>query len=436
MRSAAATKYFDGTKPLHYLNNFGYLNDPCYNGSLLGDGMKNLNDGKLSFGGQYRARFHSEHNHRGVGLTGVSDDFVLHRTRLYADARMSDTLRFFGEVLDANSNLENNTPRGIEENRWDMQNLFFDATLFDHDGGKLVARGGRQEIALGAQRYVSPLDWANTRRTFDGGRLMYSNEYVNMDGFLLMPTIRDVDAFDKSNRNVQLYGLYNTFKKARHGTLDTYWIAFDNDAAGFAFDTVGARYNGKVQKLLFDMEGSFQFGRNADGSDHEAGATTIGLGRKLDQMALSPVTWLYFDWASGGDDLGAGNGHHHYQPLAHKYNGFMDLFGRRNLMDLNWLTTVQLTDRVKLLTWMHGFWLANTNDSPYNVNMSAFNGGITPGDSFLGTEMDVVLSVNLTPRSNFLVGYSQFWSGDYYDTPGLPTNDNANFAYVQYTLNF
>lgn len=432
LKKAASTAH----KGVHYENNFSYLNDPCYNGALLGDSFKELACGKLSIGGQYRARFHSEHNHRGVGLTGVSDDFLLHRTRLYVDAQLSDSLRFFGEVRDANSNYENNAPRGIEEDRWDAQNLFFDATLLNDRGKKLVARGGRQEIILGAQRYVSPLDWGNTRRTFDGGRLMYSGRDWNIDGFWLLPMVRDVNAFDKPSQVARFYGIYSTYKPAALGTLDTYWIAFDNDAAGFAYDSLGARYNGKMNCLLFDLEGAYQFGRNGDGSDHDAGFFTIGLGKVLSGMDFKPTSWLYFDWASGDDAFAAGNGHHHYQPLAHKYLGFMDLFGRRNLMDLNWLTTIPVCEKVKFLTWLHNFWLENDNDTPYNVNMTAFAPGVVPGDAYLGTEMDLVLSIGLTPRSNILFGYSHFWSGDYYDTPGLPTNEDANFFYSQYTINF
>ena len=425
-------------KPLHYLNEFSYLNDPCYDGALLGDGLKNMVVGpklKLDFGGQDRARMHSEHNMRGLGLTGNSDDFLLHRTRMYVNAKAGENIRFFGEVPDANSNYESDRPRPIEENRWDAQNLFIDATLYSDGNSKLVARGGRQEIALGDQRYVSPLDWANTRRTFDGGRLMYSGSDWNIDGFWLAPLARDTRNFDRANENQALYGVYTSYKKAENGTLDFYWLAFDNDAAGFQYDSIGSRYKGKINKMLVDLEGAYQLGDNVDGSSHDAGFFTIGMGKAIADSELKTTTWLYFDWASGDDTQASGNGHHHYQPLAHKYNGFMDLFGRRNLMDLNWLTTMQLTKKVKLLTWYHSFWLENINDTPYSVVMTPFAAGIAPDAGHLGQELDLVLSVGLTPRSNVLFGYSHFWAGNYYDTPGLPTNEDANFFYTQFTTN-
>ncbi|MFC1757535.1 alginate export family protein [Planctomycetota bacterium] len=438
-KKALAAKAKGSHKPLHYLNDFSYLNDPCYSGALLGDGMKNVVVAPnlvLDFGGQYRARLHSEHNHRGLGLTGNSDDFLLHRTRMYLNAKAGDNIRFFGEMLDANSDYESDNPRPIEENRWDVQNLFIDATLIDNGDSKLVARGGRQEIALGDQRYVSPLDWANTRRTFDGGRLMYSGSDWNIDGFWLAPMNRDRRNFDRANEDQALYGVYTSYKKAANGTLDFYWLAFDNDAAGFQYDSIGSRFKGNIDKLLIDLEGAYQLGDNVDGSSHDASFFTVGLGKAIEQCSVNTTSWLYLDWASGDDTQASGNGHHHYQPLAHKYNGFMDLFGRRNLIDLNWLTTMQLTEKVKLLTWYHSFWLENDNDTPYSVVMTPFAPGVAPGDSHLGQEIDLVLSVGLSPRSNVLFGYSHFWAGDYYDTPGLPTNEDADFFYTQYTLNF
>ena len=271
-------------KPLFYLNDFSYLNDPCYNGCLLGDQWKRLgHDGCfiVDFGGQYRARYHSEDNHRGLGITGGDDDFLLHRLRFYMNTEIGENIRVFAETLHADSNYENLPIRPIEENHFDLQNLFVDVKLWDVGGRTLVARAGRQEVLLGAQRYVSPLDWANTRRTFDGGRLMYSSDAWNIDGFWLATMRRDFRDFDEANEDVALYGVYATNKTLPNGTLDWYWIAFDNELVGFYFDSIGTRYNGTLGGLLFEAEGAYQFGQNADGSDHDAGFFMTGLGKSF-----------------------------------------------------------------------------------------------------------------------------------------------------------
>ena len=434
LKKAAASAH----KGLFYANDFSYLNDPCYNGCLCGDGWKQLQHGCFTFdvGGQVRVRYHNEKNHRGVGLTGRSDDFTLSRTRIYLNAQLGDNIRFYGETLDANSAGENFNPRPIEENRWDIQNLFFDLTLLQDCDCKLVARAGRQELLLGAQRYVSPLDWANTRRTFEGGRLTYTNSNWAVDGFWVAPLERDRDEVDEASDDVAFYGIYATTKARKNTTLDYYWLALDNDLTGFRFDSLGTRYLTSRGNYLFEAEAAYQFGTNANDTDHNAGFFTIGAGKTNPCYKWNPTTWVYIDWASGGALQGAGNGHDHFFPLAHKYNGFMDLFGRRNLIDFNVLNTLQLSKRVKFLTWFHAFWLENDDDTPYNVNMTPFAPTVTPGDDELGQEIDFLLSVAVTERSSVQLGYSYFWAGDYYDTPGLPTNHDADFFYAHWLRNF
>jgi hypothetical protein len=372
-----------------------------------------------------------------LGITGNDDDFLLTRNRLYLNWEVSQDIRFFAEFLDANSSFENFAPRGIEENHADFLNLFVDLKLWENCHGTLSTRLGRQEMALGSQRFVSPLDWANTRRTFEGYRLTWKGSDWNVDGFFVNPVVVDRRNFDDGNNNVDFYGVFASNTSMENASMDLYWLALDNDLTGEASDTVGIRYNRNLaNNNLFDFEGGYQFGDNADGSDREALFFTVGLGHKFNHR-LKPTAWVYYDYAEGGNAQGAGNGLDQLFPLAHKYLGFMDLFGRSNIEDLNFLFTMELSPKAKLLLWYHNFWLENAADTPYNVNGSAFAGGVTPGDDELGQELDLLLSLDLTARTNLLIGYSHFFAGDYYDTAGLPVNGtDADFFYTQLQFNF
>ncbi len=111
-------------KGVFYDNNFDYLGDPGYDQWWPGDRFKRLDLwglGVLDIGGQYRVRLHNERHHRGFGLTGNNDDFVLHRLRLYANLQLGDRFRVFAEMLDAHSAGEDFAPLVIEENRIDLQ---------------------------------------------------------------------------------------------------------------------------------------------------------------------------------------------------------------------------------------------------------------------------------------------------------------------------
>lgn len=424
-------------KPLFYDNDFSYVCNPAYCDWHLGDNLKQRCLGNCityDVGGQFRMRHHSERNHRGLGLTGNDDDFLLYRTRLYGDVNVGDSFRVYIEGLDAVSNYETFNPRPIEENRFDVQNLFADLKLMEHCRGDLWARYGRQELLYGAQRTVSPLDWANTRRTFEGAKLFWRGKNWNIDGFWTRPMTVDVNHFDSPNYDQEFGGVYSTYKGFENSTVDYYYLRYVNTVSPFDFDTLGMRWAGKHRDWLYEMEAAVQLGE-FQGNDHNAGAFTLGLGRKFDDVCWTPAIWLYYDWASGSNVQG--NGYHHLFPLAHKYLGFMDLFGRRNIETPNVQFSMKPHKKLTLMLWYYYFFLENQNDVPYTVTMAPFNAGAAPASPDLGHEIDLTATWKFTPRTAILFGYSHFFSGDYYkQTPGLTYRGDADFFYSQLTVNF
>jgi hypothetical protein len=427
-------------KGLFYDNNFDYLCDPCYDDWHLGERLKRncIGDwGILDIGGQFRMRQQSERNHRGLGLTGRDDDFLLYRTRLYANLEVGQRFRAYAEYIDAQSEFEDFPPRPIEVNRSDFLNLFGDLMLLDGDRGQLWARVGRQELLYGEQRLITTLDWANTRLTFEGVKLFWEGEAWNADFFYTRPVLPNATRFDSPIYDREFMGAYLTYKKLKNSKLDLFYLISNNSVDGggdFNNDTVGARFKGGSGVWLWDAEGGYQ-GGNFQHENHDAGFYTLGLGRKFECVRWTPTIWAYYDWASGDDIIG--NAFDQLYPLAHKYLGFMDLFARRNIEDWNFLLTMTPHERVKLLLWYHIFHLEDINDVPYNVNGTPFNPANLPASTDLGKEIDATITFKLTPRAGLLFGYSHFFAGDYYfQTPGTPYAGDANFFYTQFHLNF
>ena len=236
-RKTLAAAVADSHKGVFYANKFDYLCDPCYSGQHLGDALKRMCVGDcwvVDVGGQYRMRYHREQNIRNsgavpnaLGLTGNDDSFLLHRTRLYLNAEYGQHIRFYGEMLDAESNYENTNPRPIEVNRYEMQNMFVELKGVDAGCGQLGARVGRQELIYGNQRLVSPLDWANTRRTFDAAKLMYTGENWDLDGFFAYELEREFHQLDPLDDDRSLYGIYGAYKGLEKDKLELYWLALD-----------------------------------------------------------------------------------------------------------------------------------------------------------------------------------------------------------------
>lgn len=436
-------------KGVYYANDFSYLNDPAYDGPyFVGDAWKGLLDNKLDVGGEYRSRYHHENNHRGYGVTGQDDQFWLTRLRMFANYRMTENIRLYGEYLYADSGGETFAPRPIEENRGEAQNLFVDAKLFEVGDLQASARLGRQELLLGDQRLVAPLDWANTRRTFDGVRSTLVTEDNTVDLFYTNPVNRvaataGTNQWDSSNDNQSFYGAYLSNKSLGATALETYYLGYDHNDIGFSYHTLGSRLVNKVELFMVELEGGVQFGSNSNATDHGAGFMVAGLGRELSLAPggkeWKPTVWLWYDWASGGNEqfVGVGdNGFHHLFPLAHKYNGFMDLFGRRNLNDVNAQFITPCGNRGSFMLWYHYFFLDKAT-TPYSVAMTPYNTSSLAASKDLGHEVDLLWSFNLDARKNLVVGYCHFAAGDYYqNTPNVLAQSDADFFFTQYMVRF
>ena len=405
----------------------------------LHDRLKDPKAGQrnIDFGAQFRMRYNRERNHRNTstvansrGLTGADDDFLLYRTRLWMDATLNRRGHFYFEFLDAESTLEEHAPRGNEVDRFDIHQAYLDLTVND----KLQMRVGRWSLDIGSTRMVGMGEWGNTRRAFDGLQATLAGEQFDFDAYYLQPLTMRPYEFNRTNHDVSIYGINSRQHVDDETTLQYYWLAMDT--VGARFDTLGVYWKGERGNLLYELEGAVQVDTNFDDTDHKAGFGTVGLGTDL-QGSLAGQLWVYFDWASGSNSTG--NGFHHYQPRAHRFLGNMDLFGRRNINDLNVRWTHDPTDRLRFIVWYHYLSLVNINDVPYNTNMTPFAGlgPGTSGDSSLGHEIDLLVRISPTERLSFLIAYSHFFAGDYYrTTPGVPTSADADFFYTQMILEF
>ena len=413
-------------KGVFYANDFSYLNDPCYNGHCFGDCLKLMpvadgEWGTFDIGGQLRTRFHHEEG-MGQDLTGpgvnrfqdTDHDIFLTRVRLYGNWKVNDSLRFYSEGIFADVTDDDNTylPRPIDNNFGDFLNLFVDVGLSD----SLTARVGRQELQYGAERLISPLDWANTRRTFDGARLLYREDGWASDVFYtyFVPVIPN--RLDEPDYNQQFYGWYNTFTVNEDLAVDAYYIGYndrrDLPGSDFSIHTCGMRLHGALtDNWLFEMEGGPQFGRQSGlGLNQEAAFGTIGLGRKLgDVLPWTPTLWCYYDYASGnagGDDF---NRFNDLFPLGHKYFGFIDAAKRQNVEAPNLLLTMKPHQRLELLCW---YWHIMANQAG---DIIPSIGGTPPQSTTskdFGDELDLYAKYSIGPRSNVLIGYSHFWRGN------------------------
>lgn len=406
-------------KPLFYNNDFSYLCDPCYNDWHLGENLKQIGvgcNGCLDIGGQFRLRFHHEDGMKGQRFREVTDDFALGRLRLYADYHMNDWFRFYIEGIHAESYDENQPVRPIDVNSGDLLNAFFDVNLLD----STTVRVGRQELLYGAQRTVSPLDWANTRRTFEGIKVMHDTCDWSIDGFFTNYVPVQAYEFDEADYDQPFYGVYSSYKGYCNATIDLYYLGYDDHNAAFSYHTFGSRLNGNQGDWLYEVEGAYQAGDAAGigtGSQSE-GFVTAGIGRKMPCRCWKPSLWVYFDYAS--------ENYNQLFPLAHKYLGFIDAVQRSNVISPNVLLKAHPTDRLTLLAWYYHF--QSATDAPIPAI-----GGTPPQNTgrHYGDEIDLTANYKINARNDLLIGYSHFWKGN-----KITNTNDADFVYAQWMVNF
>ena len=445
-----------------YDNDFSFLEDPCLPAKDSRDVLARQTDRAkridlgagflVSFGGESRLKYHDENNHAKSRLDGRDNSFLLNRLRLYGDLEIGEHLRVFGEMVDARSFGESFAPRGTEEVHWDLLNGFGEIRGVVQ-GMDLHLRGGRQELLFGAQRLISPLDWGNTRRSFDGGRAGLTSAQFDVSAWFVFPRTIEPDATSDRDEDTRFAGAYATYRMNRDLLLDLYALHLDRedeDAGERGTWTLGARHAGQEGGLFWELEGAYQFGdQKAPGTgaatgpelDVSAGMFTIGLGYDFAELLpWKPRLSLYYDLATGDDDPDDGevNTFDQLFPLAHAYFGFIDLVGRRNVEALSLRLSLQPHPRLKLSLAGHRFALESAQDALYNAGGAAIRrdpGGRSGSE--VGQELDVTATVSVLDRVALQLGYAHFWGGDFVDDTGAAgVSGDASFFYTQLTARF
>ncbi len=269
------------------------------------------------------------------------------RIRLHGDLVLGPYFRVFLEGKSSIST-DRNLPGGrriLDVDTADLQNVFVDLKIpFESGNGTL--RFGRQELQLGRQRLVSPLNWSNTRpRMFDGFRGTVEFAEWQLDGFHTRFVRVRKYAFNGNNAGTDFSGIYLTGPPREHLAADFYWFRLDrevsvwNGASGPEDrHTLGVRLGGSLARsgINFDVEGAYQFGDHGT-TDIQAFMFAGELGYAFTQVHGVPRLQLGFDWASGDQDPADGevNTFNQLFPLGHAYFGFIDIVGRQNVMDLS-----------------------------------------------------------------------------------------------------
>jgi hypothetical protein len=397
----------------------------------------------LKISGQIRTQFEKHVNTDFDDRHGDSEDFVKLRTRLAFAAAINDSLEALVKLQDSRLFGEEHSALGeargvdLKEGWLDVKDIF---------GQPLAVRAGRQELSYGDQRLLSPLDWSEVTRSFDGLRLMYEGSPVRIHAFAMRVDERKLTGGQDENED--FFGLYAMSKPCDDHEADCYLlyranrdaddIVGEDGAAGHEdLFTTGARFKGRSGDLDYVAEAAFQFGDHANDrvsaymAEAEFGATLSG-------FPLAPRVALGATLASGDDDPDDGR-LRTFDPLytfGHFYLGYADLVGRRNVRSPRLMIRVAPAKGVTIGCDVHLFWLDRVEDGLYGAAGKRTRAGDPAGRAGrrVGWEFDLHVKFPIADRLILWTGLSRFFAGSFLSDTGAA--DDADFLFIQLTLDF
>ncbi len=400
-------------------------------------------DWNLTLGGQTRLRFESEQNKAFGSVEPTQDAFLLHRSFVHVDLKHDDWLRFFlqGKFAHVDDRDRAAGLAGMEDHA-DIHQGFVDITTLVLEN-RVTFRLGRQELQYGAQRLISPLDWGNTRRTFDGVKAFSETELWRLDAFAVRPVLGDRLNLDDEDENVDFYGVYSTYKGSKSLSADFYCLVLKNNnilansngtMGRRTLYTPGTRLWGARGDWDYEAELAAQFGTFA-GDRVRAWMGTAGGGYTFSDAAWQPRLGLLYDYASGDADPtdGTHETFNQHFPLGHAWLGYLDLVGRSNIHAIKGQLKVQPSKTITAWADFHTFYAEQDEDALYSAGGAATRRSLTgTGTQMIGHELDLTAKVVLDVHTSILLGHAYMWAGEFIDKTGPSDDPSLFYAQIEY----
>ncbi|OGS40349.1 MAG: hypothetical protein A2506_11695 [Elusimicrobia bacterium RIFOXYD12_FULL_66_9] len=393
---------------------------------------------KLSFSGQIRARgeatnvesFTSPARKHGV-------DQALLRVRLAADADAGHDIKAYLQIQDSRV-FGSEASVAANTANLDLHQGYLDVLKLG--GLPLDLRAGRMELSYGDQRLVSPLDWSNVGRAWDGVRLRYTQENATLDAFLT-----NVKQTANTRRNQHFWGLYAASKPFPRHEADLYLMGRDfgdgtqtselGTTGNLSDRTLGARFKGTPGAWDYTGEAAWQFGRKA-GQSVRAWAMAATGGYTF-EGSLKPHAGVEYDYASGDADP-RDKKVRTFDPLfpfGHALQGFQDVFSWKNGHAFKCSASIDPVPDWKLQGDYHHFMLEHSFDAWYDATGAVIARDATGASGRnIGDEIDIHVRGKFRDTIGLWFGYSRFFAGRF--VKNAANGMDRDWAFFQAALNF
>ena len=268
--------------------------------------------------------------------------------------------------------------------------------------------------------------------------------------FITNPVIPSTNTISSIDDNQIFAGNWFKYRFNKDTSLDLYYLYLNNDnpgvakgfnkvTGGFDVHTIGGRFVGQSSQILWDFEGSLQYGNWAN-QRTEAGMYLAGLGYWFKNVPTAPTVWAYYDFASGDSNPGNTNVHRTFNPLfpfGHSYFAGLDAIGRSNIHDVHLEFCSFPANWMRITAGYHIMELDQAKDALYNSTGSVVRQDPTgKSGTNVGNAINTVVQFHIDDHQIFLVNYAHLFSGSFIRgtavTPGAAKDLDA--VWIQYNL--
>jgi hypothetical protein len=372
---------------------------------------------------------------------------LMQRYFLHMDLHLGERFRFFGELASSLETGRNGGPRpGLDEKQLYVHQGFFDLGLWQSGKDSLTLRGGRQELALGSENFVSTRDGRNIRRSLTGFRLTWVTGDWTVDTFALRPTLDNAGNFnDPPNHASSFWGAYavRPFRFLPEGNIDLYYLGLDLqrvpfDGKGFGREqreTIGTRLWGTTEHWDYNDEFTYQWGWFGPNDDIRAWAISTETGYRIESISLRPRFALRA-MAFSGDQNPSSRTVGTFNSIFEKgpYFSYAELFARRNLVALQPSVELRLSKTVTLMPNPAFFWRESPRDGLYSVGNAVLISGQKSSARYIATQASAQLRWKMNRNMTWFTEYAHFFTGDFLQqsTPGRNINYWTGWLDIRY----
>lgn len=350
----------------------------------------------------------------------VRDDEYFVTSRIRVGLRASWTrLRLFAQAQDVR-NLGDSFPGSDGGAGFGIHQGYAEVD-FDHG----YVRIGRQEVNYGTERFLGALDWLSSARSFDAARVhLTPTAKLEFDAFAAITRSENVFLVNATDRATSAGDYFAASQLAytpspglrleanyfyRHDSATT---ALPLRSRDIHAPTIRASGNYHDGQLRYDVEGTVQTGQTNLGRHFAyafAGDVTARMGG-----AGRPFVDGGASYATGRSSSGRVDELENFFPTNHKFYGFMDLFGLRNIIEGHVGVSHRFTHpNLTVAARGFGFFEQTTNatarwSTATGTTIAAGQGG---GSRYIGAEADFWASYKPLDFLSINGGYSVFVPG-------------------------